>query len=60
MAGGKRPLSVKTKATKESMVEDKETPFANIEEMDQKSDDEDSSDSSVYSDLDGEMFWSLS
>jgi len=52
MAGGKRPLSVKAKTSKESAIEDKETPFENIEEMDQKSDDDDSSDSSVYSELD--------
>ena len=54
MAGGKRPLSVKAKASIESAIEDKETPFDNIEEMDQHSDDDDSSDSSVYSELDGE------
>ena len=51
MTGGKRPLSVKTKLSKESAVEDKETPFDQIEGMDQESDDEDSSDSSVYSEL---------
>ena len=53
MAGGKRPLSVKSKLTKESAVEDKETPFDQIEGMDQESDDDDSSDSSVYSELEG-------
>ena len=55
MAGGKRPLAVKAKATKETAVEDKETPFGKMEEMDERSDDDDdTSDSSVYSELEGE------
>jgi len=54
MAGGKRPLVAKAKATKETAVEDKETPFGKLEEMDERSDDDDdTSDSSVYSELDG-------
>ena len=56
MAGGKRPLSLKKQTvTKASTVEDKETPFDKIEGMDQASDDDDgdTSDSSVYSELDG-------
>jgi hypothetical protein len=58
MAGGKRPLTLKTKSsTKESLVEDKETKFEKIEGMDQRSDDDDdgdTSDSSVYSGLEEE------
>jgi len=56
MAGGKRPLSLKKQTvTKASTVEDKETPFDLIEGMDQASDEDDgdTSDSSVYSELEG-------
>ena len=57
MAGGKRPLAVKAKASKETAVEDKETPFGKMEDMDERSDDDDTSDSSVYSELDGKRLW---
>jgi hypothetical protein len=56
MAGGKRPLSLKKQTvTKASTVEDKETPFDLIVGMDQASDEDDgdTSDSSVYSELEG-------
>jgi hypothetical protein len=53
MAGGKRPLTVKAKVTRESAIEDKEMAIGNLEMMDSDSDDSDTSDSSVYSELEG-------
>lgn len=58
MAGGKRRLASQKAPSKEEVIEDKQTPFQDINSKTTGSDDSDegdSTDSSVYSDLEGKI-----